>query len=71
MLIIIPTLTVNDPDVSHSLTARLVHNLAVSNATDPSTYESDCEIRATIDISLIQWIDVLCQIRECKYITSI
>lgn len=38
MLIIIPLLTVNDPDISLSLGVQFVHDLAVSNRTDPGTY---------------------------------
>ncbi len=29
MLVVIPTLTVNDPDVSLAIGARMIHNLAV------------------------------------------
>ena len=38
MLIIIPLLTVNDPDVSLSLGVQFVHALGMQNSTDPATY---------------------------------
>jgi class 3 adenylate cyclase len=40
MLIIIPLLNINDPDVSLSLGAQLVHKLTQLNDTDPHTYQS-------------------------------
>ena len=39
MLVIIPLLNANDPDVSLSLAVQLIHQLAQLNATDPTTYE--------------------------------
>ncbi len=48
MLVIIPTLTVNDPDVSLAVSARMVHDLAVKAASDPTTYESGLQL--AIDI---------------------
>ncbi len=39
MLIIIPLLTINDPDISLSLGVQLVHNMSILNQTDPATYE--------------------------------
>lgn len=48
MLIIIPTLTVNDPDVSLSLGARMVHDLAVANVTDPTTYQTGLELAISL-----------------------
>jgi hypothetical protein len=39
MLVIIPLLNQNDPDVSLSLGVQLIHKLATLNATDPLTYE--------------------------------
>ncbi len=48
MLVIIPTLTVNDPDVSLAIGARMIHNLAVKNATDPTIYETGLQL--AIDI---------------------
>ncbi len=48
MLIVIPTLTVNDPDVSLAIGARMIHNLAVKNATDPSTYETGLQLAISI-----------------------
>ncbi len=48
MLIIIPTLTVNDPDASLAVGARMIHDLAVMNATDPATYESGLQLAINI-----------------------
>jgi hypothetical protein len=39
MLVIIPLLNQNDPDVSLTLGVQLIHKLATLNATDPLTYE--------------------------------
>jgi hypothetical protein len=38
MLIIIPLLTVNDPDISLSLGVQFVHDLGIKNAIDSATY---------------------------------
>jgi hypothetical protein len=48
MLIIIPTLTVNDPDVSLSLGSRMIHDLAVANASDPTTYQTGLDLAISI-----------------------
>ena len=39
MLIIIPLLTINDPDISLSLGVQLVHKMSILNQTQPETYE--------------------------------
>lgn len=39
MLVVIPSLTVNDPDVSLSLGAQMLHNLGYLNNADPATYQ--------------------------------
>jgi hypothetical protein len=38
MLIIIPLLTVNDPDISLSLGVQFVHDLGMKSAVDAATY---------------------------------
>lgn len=48
MLVIIPLLNANDPDVSLSLAVQLIHHLAQLNATDPTTYEVSYERISTV-----------------------
>jgi hypothetical protein len=44
MLIVIPLLTVNDADMSLTIGASVIHNLAVLASSDPTTYQSGLDL---------------------------
>lgn len=46
MLLIIPLLNPTDDNISLNLAIRLVHQMAVLNASDPVTYEVSKSIRS-------------------------
>lgn len=61
MLIIIPLLTVNDPDISLSLGVQFVHSLGIQNSTDPATYsvcriQLNCRCSSEITVCFVHYL---------------